>query len=607
MKAALNASSSWSALFLTLMLWSAPFLIVPHTFPISTFYSESLAIAISVLLAGAALLMRICRGGQLPIAMVSWAPVGLIVALLVQLTVMRVSRPVPSFFAIFFCLCAILSIQAGLWLGCDRNRTRRLLRACAVGSVLCGLISFGMAWVQAFGIEAHYSPWVATYPYDSGRRLFANLYQPNHLGTVIALAMAGALYLRRMHDIGRFALMGVLIVLAIGIALTASRTPIIQTAVVAAAALIMARVQEAEYPPVKWWRAALFGALPVLAVIAAMLFVAWLNQTFDLRLATSAAERMSEQGQISPRLALWRYAFEVFKQNPLLGVGWGEYVRAQYLIADRLGPVEMGNNAHNIVLDLLAKTGLVGAAATLLPCLYWCWCSIRAIRAGDFAVQRIYCITVVSVVAVHAMLEFPQNYAFFLLPICFMMGLAETRYWQGMSRGLSTGVTIAMLVTVSAGLVAGYFDYRKAEVVYEQRGALRYFASPSFIFADWARYGLTGAMELDPELLSEKLAMHENALTISATPNMIRRYTVLLALDNRPREALLQVQRLKNLSNGQFDVQYARLLAMCDEQKGAIDEFKQKLLNLYGQPKAEKIGVSQTLSVDGNPVIAYGR
>ncbi|SOY54625.1 PglL family O-oligosaccharyltransferase [Cupriavidus taiwanensis] len=599
MRAALNKSTLWSALLLTFIFWSAPFLVVPHTFPIPTFYSEFFAIATSTFLVGVALLMRTSQRGQLPIAMVASAPIGLILALLVQLAVMRVSRPVPSFLAIFFCLCAILSIHAGLWLGCDPNRTKRLLRAGAVGSVLCGLISCGMAWAQAFGLEAHYSPWVATYPYDSGRRLFANLYQPNHLGSVIALAIAGALYLRRTYEIGRFALMVVLIALAIGIALTASRTPVIQTAVLAAAALIMARVQE-RYSPIKWWRAALFGALPLFALLAAMLLMAWLNQTFDLRLATSAAERMSEQGQISPRLALWRYALEVFGQNPWFGVGWGEYVRAQYLIAHRLGPVEMGNNAHNIVLDLLAKTGLVGAAATLLPCLYWYWCSIKAIRAGDLALQRTYCVTVVSVVAVHAMLEFPQNHAFFLLPVCFVMGLAETRYWQCMSRGLSIGLAVAMLVAVSAGLVTGYYDYRKAEVVYEQKGVLRYFVNPAFIFADWARYGLTGGMELDRELLSEKLAMHENALTISATPDMIRRYTVLLALDNRPREALLQVQRIRNLSNGQFDAQYARLIGMCNEQKGEIDEFKGELLKLYGQPNADKGGGSQALSVDGN-------
>lgn len=587
MKSGFDAFGLRCALALAVILWSAPFLVNPHTFPISTFYAEALAIAAAILLGAVALLLRIRQGGPLPVAMIALAPVGFVVVLFAQLATMHLARPMPAFLAIFFCLCATLSIQAGLWLGQDRSRAEGVLRACAVGSVLGGLISSALAWMQAFGLETHYSPWVAVYPYADGRRLFANLYQANHLGTVCTLAMASVLYLRRTAGISRVTLGATLIVLGVGAAFTASRTPMLQVAVVAIGATALVRLRAGT--PTAWRQAVTFGASPAVALIAAMLLVAWLDQVFDLRLAISAVERLAGDGKGSTRLALWHYAIEVFRQHPLLGAGWGEYVRAQYLIADRLGAVEMANNAHNMVLDLLAKTGVLGASVVLLPCLYWGWRNIKEIRVGNHAVQRVFCLTLVSVVAVHAMLEFPQNYAFFLLPVCLLMGLAETGSLQGMTRGLSIGLSFAMVASLSAGLVAAYYDYRKAEVAYEDKGALRYGMNPAFIFGDWARYGLISTMSLDKELLPEKISMHENALTISASPNFIRRYIILLALDNRTDEALLQVARLKSFSMDQFEQQYAWLVGMCDEQKGAVSGFKERLLKLYGMPRVLEV------------------
>ncbi|PVY80303.1 O-antigen ligase [Cupriavidus alkaliphilus] len=575
-----------SAVALAFILWSVPFLVNPHTVPIPTFYAEVSAIVALALLSSVTLVLRICQGGTPRVALVTLGPVGLIVVLFIQLATIHTGRPMPTFLAIFFCVCAALAIQTGLWIGQDRIKAKVILQACALGSVAGGLISFALAWMQAFGLEGHYSPWVAEYQGTEGRRLFANLYQPNHLGTVCMLAMASVLYLRRTTGVNVVAVGATLFMLGIGAALTASRTPLLQAFVMAIGTTILARVRTSQQlAPISWRHALLWGAAPMVALVAGMLFVAWINRRFDLHLAISAVDRLSNSGDaVSPRLALWRYALEVFRTHPLLGAGWGEYVRAQYLIADRLGTVEVANNAHNVILDLLAKTGVLGVSTALLPCLAWVWCNIKAIFAGEEGSSRVYCIIVVSVVGMHAMLEFPQNYAFFLLPLCLLMGMTETRTFCFMTKGLSIAVSTAIIAVIAAGSVAGYRDYKKTEVAYEAGGALRYGANPAFVFADWARYGLVSTMALDKEFLAEKILMHENALTISASPNYIRRYIILLALDERTDEALHQVARLKSFSLGQFEQQYAWLIGMCDEQKGAVSGFKQRLIKRYGMP-----------------------
>lgn len=575
-----------SAAALAFTLWSVPFLINPHTVPIPTFYAEVSAIVALALLSSLALALRISHGGFPGVALIALGPIGLVVVLFIQLAVSRTGRPMPTFLAIFFCICAALAIQTGLWIGQDRIKVKAILQACALGSVASGLISFAFAWMQAFGLEAHYSPWVAEYQGTEGRRLFANLYQPNHFGSVCMLAMASMLYLRRTAGVNVIAVAVTLFMLGIGAALTASRTPLLQAFAVAIGTIVLTRVPSSrQLEPIAWQRALLWGAAPMVALVAGMLFVAWINRRFDLHLAVSAVDRLSNGGDaVSPRLALWRYAIEVFRTHPFLGAGWGEYVRAQYLIADRLGTVEVANNAHNVVLDLLAKTGVLGASVALLPCLAWVWRNIKAIVVRDEGSSRVYVIMVVSVVGMHAMLEFPQNYAFFLLPLCLLMGMTETRSVCFMTKELSIGVSAAIIAVVLSGSIAGYRDYKRTEAAYESGGALRYGANPAFIFADWARYGLVSTMTLDKEFLDEKILMHENALTIAASPNYIRRYIILLALDERTDEALLQVARLKSFSLGQFEQQYAWLIDMCDEQNGAVGAFKERLLKRYGMP-----------------------
>ena len=48
------------------------------------------------------------------------------------------------------------------------------------------------------------------------------------------------------------------------------------------------------------------------------------------------------------RIDLYRHAIELFKEHPLWGVGWGVY------------GTQMGTGAHNVYLQLLAETGLIG-------------------------------------------------------------------------------------------------------------------------------------------------------------------------------------------------------------------------------------------------------
>ncbi|WP_430832922.1 O-antigen ligase family protein [Erysipelothrix rhusiopathiae] len=73
-------------------------------------------------------------------------------------------------------------------------------------------------------------------------------------------------------------------------------------------------------------------------------------------------------GVTSGRAELYEKAFTLFKENKLFGVGWGSFAKHGYLVLGK--PAGTIRNVHNIVLQLLAETGLVGFVAIISPLSY---------------------------------------------------------------------------------------------------------------------------------------------------------------------------------------------------------------------------------------------
>jgi O-antigen ligase len=71
---------------------------------------------------------------------------------------------------------------------------------------------------------------------------------------------------------------------------------------------------------------------------------------------------------IGGRLAMWDVAFDVWRKNPLLGTGLGDYDNdlVRYQQAGRYTSIDVHGSVHNIYIQTLSTTGLVGFVASLL-------------------------------------------------------------------------------------------------------------------------------------------------------------------------------------------------------------------------------------------------
>ncbi len=73
----------------------------------------------------------------------------------------------------------------------------------------------------------------------------------------------------------------------------------------------------------------------------------------------------SDNFAIVQRMAIWQSAWEMFLNNPVLGVGTGNF-NAAYPSYALLGWPQLPGHAHNYYLNLLAETGALGLSAYML-------------------------------------------------------------------------------------------------------------------------------------------------------------------------------------------------------------------------------------------------
>ncbi|KWI36837.1 polymerase [Burkholderia ubonensis] len=571
-----------------------PYAITNHTYPIPTFYSEFSALALYLLLgASVILLVRTSRPATPFAAPAAFAaPLGFAAVLVAQVALMPLRVPSMNWLAVGYLGAALVAMQAGYVLA--REQLAEAAARIMAGALLIGgVFAVFCQVVQLFRLESVLSPFVVVYNIAVERRPYGNMAQANHLATYIAFALAGALYLVQTRRLAVWAWLMLSVVLSGGLALTVSRGPWLQVAVMVVAGFWMARAESRDKPGAPANVRARAWLMPVLLAavfVAVNGAVRWANLHYHLNLAVSAAERMRDAGQIAPRLALWKYGLAMFREHPLLGVGWGEFPSHQFALARALGGVEIANNSHDIFIDLLAKSGLLGLGVLVVTLVLW---FVRALRAPQTS-TRVFGFALVGVLLMHALVEYPQQYMFFLLPAMFVIGLLEAKPLR-IVPGRAAFALFALLTV--GGLLAALpvlRDYQRAEVLYYGTDpAAQYRDAPSLLFGAWGDYGAATLLTLSRDALPAKLAAHERAIALLPGETVLRRYAVLQALDGRDADALDTVARLHVFAKELKDwpQQLAALYKLCDEQP-SLKAFRAALVAKYGEVPADALDES---------------
>lgn len=548
--------------------WSVPFLVALHTYPIPTFYSE-LATALCWIAAAAGVLALTWRSERV-VPAVMLAPFGLVIVLLIQLVAQPPLNPFFSFAGSIYLLAA----AAVCSLGARCRSVPGTLEAIAIAVIIGGLVTLAVEILQLLRVPGLPDLLFSMAPQGAGRRMWGNLNQPNHVGSYLAFGLAAALFLAQTSRRSRIPLFAIALALLVGMALTVSRTSWLLVIVVG---LLAGWVRASGRPGARKWIEA-FAPLILLVLVYQICdsLVAYGNLRWHWDLPVSLAGRVQEGVGLRP--LLWRHAWHMFLAHPLLGGGWGDYAWNQYVQTDVLGHVEMSMNAHNIILDLLAKVGLVGLLVVALPFLGF----IRLMWRRRITPKLAFIYAIVLVLAVHSMLEYPLHYLYFLLPFAFALGYADERNLRVPSNSMSWVLTGVLTICCAVLTARMWVDYKSVERLYypkeNPRAELqRYQANGQLLLVPYGNLTIANNAAINYETAPVMAAVEHQAVQFYPSSGPVQRYAVALAFQGKTDEALVQVRRLHNQYWTEYASQSMLLTNVCSKDSVALKAFCARL------------------------------
>jgi O-antigen ligase len=528
------------------LMWLLPFLLPFKRMPVPSFHAEAAAAALGLL----AMTALVAFGTRLPIPRVAWLPLGFAGLIVLQILLGLLGYHQLGLLGALFLLWAFgLVLLGGLMrreFGLERvaGALAWFLLAGALASAIIGL-------AQVLDSYAFLGEWVTP---PSRDRVWANLAQPNHLADYLAMGLISAGYLWATRRLRPAYLLGALVFIGYILALTGSRTPwlYLGTVLVVSVGFWLAERTEVNR------RLALYSAfaLVVLAVVPPLL-----DAVISLQGGSSSAALQRMRGEVElyeERPRLWRIAWLVFQQAPVLGVGFRQIALQYFFVnADLQPPWAIGftDHAHNLVLQILAEFGLVGLALLLAAVIPWLIGLFRQPRTPALW----WLMLLMAVLTIHSMLEYPLWYTFFLGIAAFLLGLGEPRTLE-FARGQRPRVRFALAGFLLLGWLV-FAQIFRDYVVLENFLAFRYRylhadealnkrakemlleVHRNSLLAPWVELGLARTIHVSPDRLADKLKVNGRAMRAFPIDDVAYRQAMLLALAGQLEAADAQWDR----------------------------------------------------------------
>lgn len=447
----------------------------------------------------------------------------------------------------FYLLGFWFMVLAGYNLSLDQKKREQIFSGFSLLIIITSLFTSLIAIFQWLNIESH----LIYTLHLIGNRPYGNFGQPNNMATFLIIGLLGCLYLYEKHKVTLWLLLPSALIILFTIALSQSRT----SWIVFPFLLIYWMVKQ--FGKQKRFRF-VQGLLWCLAFfLIAGLILPYITQFIEFSTNTEITETSSfvaRAGSGHERIGMWIQILHAIAQQPWLGYGWSQ---TSVAVVDSIqyGTVHVWfNSAHNVLLDIIIWNGIpIGIVIIAYFACWFLWLNQQAKETIS-----IIAIMMVCTVLIHAMLEFPQRYAYFLLTCGFLLGIiqAQTPVLKGIVLNkqvlrLIWGISVILLVAI-------WRDYNvyvtNSNLLFKNKQPNAEILGSNQIFILTQFEQRLKWIEMKPEttLSDADLAVWGNFVKNKATPYNLRKYAQLLAYNGKVEQAEQQIFILRHLYRQQI-------------------------------------------------------
>ena len=424
----------------------------------------------------------------------------------------------------------------------------------------CLFLAIGFAALVSVGLQLH--QWLMLDGLDlwsmghGDGRPYANFGQPNQLGTLLLWSLLGIAWAVKRRQIGAGTAVFCAIYLLFGLALTASRTAWVAILLITTACWMWRSLWSNRWVP--WTVTGL-----AVVFICYILSIGWLSEA--LMIASSEPQSIARVGT-ETRPMIWAMFGDAALRHPVVGYGWNPLSVAQIEVAaDHPEMNTVYSHSHNLFLDLMLWCGIPIGLAVSLYLLRWLWTRIKRVSCAEDALMVLFIVVALN----HAMLEFPLQYAYFLLPVGLVMGALDSRLGSR-AVGVSGRRVIVVLWLLSVVLLALLIrDYSRIESTYQ---ALRFewagYKSKTpvrppdvLLLSQWRSFVWYVRLEPLANVSAADIELMRILTRLYPSSGFFHKLATVLALNNQPYEAQWWLRRICKISSAQQCISVKELWA----------------------------------------------
>lgn len=370
--------------------------------------------------------------------------------ILIFFLLLVITHPSPYFDANFFVLTALVLAAIATAVGTASAQDSNSLKVIIFSLLLAAIISALAGLLQYLGLEDGLWPWVVEV-LERGRAV-ANLRQPNLLASLLCCGVVAVVWLAQHRTLSTSMAWVLITILQVANVSTGSRIGGIESIALAGLGLVWG-VRDATF------RRLLVGQFLVYLVAAPL--VPWVAALHGIEARTLAGRFAASSGD--SRWVLWSNMVDLILERPWFGWGWHEVGYGHFLLDVTPRFSELLDNAHNLPLHFAVVFG-IPAAFVIFGWLLWV--TVRAKPWNEQDINRQFAWSILLLIGLHSLVEFPLWTVGFLSYAGIAVGLLVTQPTQPTATSKINVVTIASAVLlICCGLA--WYQYQRVSTIYQ--------------------------------------------------------------------------------------------------------------------------------------------